>query len=193
MPRRLLIAPGFLLIGTGLMLMRGLTPTSDWTHLFAGMIISGIGGGLVTTPLISTAVGVVEPARAGMASGINSTLRQVGVATGVAALGTILASHVHSSVIGRLNDTALAGHAHAIADAISTGGTEQTIATTPAPLRGLVATTARSALVQGLNTILLISAIVAFATAVVSFALIRERDFVTTEEHEEQPELAIAA
>ncbi len=97
-PRRLLIAPGFVLIGAGLMLMRGLTPSSGWTHLLAGMIVSGLGGGLVSTPLISTAVGVVEPARAGMASGINSTLRQVGIATGVAALGTILASQVRASV-----------------------------------------------------------------------------------------------
>jgi len=173
--------------------MRGLTPSSGWTHLLAGMSVSGIGGGLVSTPLISTAVGVVEPARAGMASGINSTLRQVGIATGVAALGTILASHVHSSVIGRLNDTPLAGHAHALAHGISTGGTQQAIATAPAPLRGLVATTARSALVQGLNTILLIAAIVALATAVLSFVLIREREFVTAEEHDEEPELAMAA
>ena len=192
-PRRLLITPGFLLIGVGLMLMRGLTPSSGWTHLLAGMIVSGIGGGLVSTPLISTAVGVVEPARAGMASGINSTLRQVGVATGVAALGTILATHVHSSVLGRLSGTALNAHAHAIADAVSTGGTQHAIATTPAPLRGLVATTAQSALVDGLNTILLIAAIVAFATAVASFVLIRERDFVTADEHEEEPELAMAA
>jgi predicted MFS family arabinose efflux permease len=51
--RRLLIAPAFLLIGAGLLLMRGLTPRSDWTHLLAGMIVSGIGGGLVSTPLIS--------------------------------------------------------------------------------------------------------------------------------------------
>jgi EmrB/QacA subfamily drug resistance transporter len=192
-PRRLLIAPGFLLIGAGLLLMRGLTPSSGWTHLLAGMIVSGIGGGLVSTPLISTAVGVVEPARAGMASGINSTLRQVGVATGVAALGTILASHVRASVLDRLSGTALAGHAHAIAHAVSTGGTAHTIATTPAPLRGLVAATARSALTQGLNTILLIGAIVAFTAAVVSFALIHERDFVTAEEGEEQTELAVAA
>ena len=35
----------------------------------------------------------VEPARAGMASGINSTLRQVGIATGVAALGAIFSHH----------------------------------------------------------------------------------------------------
>ncbi len=51
------------------------------------MIVAGIGAGLVNAPLASTAVGVVEPARAGMASGINTTFRQVGVATGVAALG----------------------------------------------------------------------------------------------------------
>jgi EmrB/QacA subfamily drug resistance transporter len=195
-PRRLLITPGFFLIGAGLMLMRGLTPSSGWTHLLAGMIVAGIGGGLVSTPLVSTAVGVVEPARAGMASGINSTLRQVGIATGVATLGTILASHVRSSVLSGLSGTALAGHAHAIAHGVSSGGTAQTIATTPAPLRGLVAATARSALVDGLNTVLLISAIVAFAAAVVSLVLIRERDFVALEEGDESTEpaeLAIAA
>ena len=108
-PRRLLIAPGFLLIGAGLLLMRGLTPSSGWTHLLAGMIVCGLGGGLVSTPLISTAVGVVEPARAGMASGINSTLRQVGIATGVATLGTILVSHVHSSVLTGLQRHAARG------------------------------------------------------------------------------------
>ena len=195
-PSRLLITPGFLLIGAGLLLMRGLTPNSGWTHLLAGMIVAGIGGGLVSTPLVSTAVGVVEPARAGMASGINTTLRQVGVATGVAALGTILASRERSSVLSGLNGTALAGHAHAIAHAVSTGGTAQTIATTPAPLQGLVATTARSAFVDGLNAILLISAIVAFAASVFSLVLIRERDFVTLEEGEEpteSTELAVAA
>jgi MFS family permease len=167
-PRRLLIAAGFLLVGAGLLLMRGLTPTSDWTHLLSGMIVSGLGGGLVGTPLISTAVGVVAPARAGMASGINSTLRQVGIATGV----------------------------DAIAHGISTGEAPRTIANAPAPLRGLVAGTARSALVDGLNTILLISAVVAFAAAVESFLLIRERDFVTAEAEavgEEQVELPMAA
>jgi hypothetical protein len=85
------------------------------------------------------------------------------------------------------------GHAHTIAHEISTGGAPQAIATAPAPLRGMVAATARSALVQGLNTIMLIAAIVSFAAAAVSFVLIRERDFVTAEESEEQPELAVAA
>jgi hypothetical protein len=194
-PRRLLIGVGFVLVGTGLLLMRGLTPDSGWTHLLAGMIVAGLGGGLVSTPLVSTAVGVVEPARAGMASGINATLRQVGIATGVAGLGTILASHVRGSVVDRLAGTPLAGRADSLAHAISTGGTPHAIASTPAPLRGLVAETARASLVSGLNTILLIAALVSFAAAVASFALIRERDFVVPahEEDDVSPELAVAA
>jgi hypothetical protein len=57
-----------------------------------------------------------------------------------------------------------------------------------------VALTARSALVDGLNTIMLISAVVALAAAVASFILIRERDFVALEEaEEEERELAVAA
>jgi EmrB/QacA subfamily drug resistance transporter len=89
---RWLIGPGLLLVGTGLLLMRGLEPSSDWTHLVPGFIVAGFGAGFVNPPLASTAVGVVEPRQAGMASGINSTFRQVGIATSVAALGSILAT-----------------------------------------------------------------------------------------------------
>src|SRR6266567_2329319 len=110
-PRKLLIAPGFVLIGVGLLLMRGLTPASEWTHLLPGMIVAGVGAGLVNVPLVSTAVGVVEPARAGMASGINSTFRQIGIATGVAALGTIFAADIRSGVVSRLSGTPLAPRA----------------------------------------------------------------------------------
>jgi EmrB/QacA subfamily drug resistance transporter len=91
-PVRWLIGPGLLMVGAGLLLMRGLDPSSDWTHLIPGFLVAGLGSGLVNPPLASTAVGVVEPRFAGMASGINSTFRQVGIATSVAALGSILAT-----------------------------------------------------------------------------------------------------
>ena len=181
-PRRLLIAPGFVLVAGGMLLMRGLTMASGWTHLLPGMIVAGIGAGLVNVPLISTAVGVVEPARAGMASGINSTLRQVGVATGVAALGSLFASQVRSTVISHLVDTPLAPHAHQIAHGISTDGATHAISASPAPLRGLLAGAARAGFVAGLNEILLAGAIVAFAGALASLALVHERDFITTDQ-----------
>lgn len=91
MPVRLLIGPGLLLVGIGLLMMRGLTAGSSWSHLIVGFIVSGAGAGLVNAPLASTAIGVVAPPDAGMASGINTTFRQVGIATAVAALGSIFA------------------------------------------------------------------------------------------------------
>jgi hypothetical protein len=73
------------------MLMRGLGPDSDWTHMLPGFLIAGLGSGMVNPPLASTAVGVVEPKDTGMASGISATCRQVGIAMAVAALGSIFA------------------------------------------------------------------------------------------------------
>ena len=86
-PTRWLIGPGLLLVGVGLLVMTGLTGLSDWTHLIPGFIVGGLGAGLVNPPLASTAIGVVPPAKAGMASGVNSTFRQIGIAAGIAALG----------------------------------------------------------------------------------------------------------
>jgi EmrB/QacA subfamily drug resistance transporter len=177
-PIRLLIGPGFVLIGAGLVLMRGITPTDDWTHLLPGMIVAGVGAGLVNVPLASTAVGVVEPARAGMASGINSTFRQIGIATGVAALGSVLAGEVSSSVITKLASSPLASGSHALASSISKGSILQAMHGVPPQLRGLASAAAKGSFVDGLNTIVLIGAIVASAAAVLTFALIRQRDFV---------------
>ena len=41
MPIRLLIGPGLILVGAGLLLMRGLNAQSGWTHLIPGMILGG--------------------------------------------------------------------------------------------------------------------------------------------------------
>jgi EmrB/QacA subfamily drug resistance transporter len=92
MPIRWLIGPGLLLVGVGLLLMRGLSADSSWIHLLPGFIVAGAGTGMINPPLASTAVGVVAQHDAGMASGMNSTFRQVGIATSVAALGSIFAS-----------------------------------------------------------------------------------------------------
>ena len=121
-PIRLLIGPGLILVGIGLLLMRGLDAGSTWTHLIPGMIVGGLGVGLVNPPLASTAVGVVRPQQAGMASGINSTFRQVGIATGIALLGTLFSNKVKDEVLTRV--TAVPGLSHQgprIAAAVQSG------------------------------------------------------------------------
>ena len=78
--------------------MHGIEVGDSWTVLLPGFLISGIGIGMTNPGIASVAIGVVEPARAGMASGINCTFRQVGIATGVAALGAIFQSRVDSKL-----------------------------------------------------------------------------------------------
>ena len=85
----LLAGAGLTLVGIGLLLMRLIEPDSGWTVLLPGFLVAGAGMGLANPAIASGAVGVVEPQRAGMASGINSTFRQVGIATGIAALGAL--------------------------------------------------------------------------------------------------------
>jgi EmrB/QacA subfamily drug resistance transporter len=116
LPVRILLGAGMSLVGVALLLMHGITKSSDWTTLLAGFLVGGVGVGLVNAPLASVAVSVVEPRRAGMASGINNTFRQVGIATGIAGLGAIFQSQ--ASFVAGLNEILLVGAFVAFAGAV---------------------------------------------------------------------------
>src|ERR671929_212354 len=88
-PVRLLLGTGLAFVAVGLLLMGNLSDSSGWTALLPGQVLAGIGIGLATPGLASTAVGVVRPQLSGMASGANNTARQLGLATGIAGLGSI--------------------------------------------------------------------------------------------------------
>jgi EmrB/QacA subfamily drug resistance transporter len=187
-PVRALLGAGLLLVGVGLLLMRGVEPTSGWTVLVVGFVVAGIGSGLVNPPLASTAIGVVEPRRSGMASGINSTFRQVGIASGVAALGAVFQHHVHDELAA-----AAAGAPGAAGDperidqlaaAVTAGQTDRALQAIPSlsaeqleRLRDL----ADATFVSGLNTLFLITAIVALVGAAGAVLLIRRQDFVVSQ------------
>jgi EmrB/QacA subfamily drug resistance transporter len=178
-PVRALIGPGLVLVGAGLLLMRGLTASSTWTHLIPGLIVAGVGVGFVNPPLASTAVGVVQPRRAGMASGINSTFRQVGIATGIALLGALFASRLASAVAALTARTPFAAHSATIATALRGGGVQRVFAATPPAQRGLLAGIVTGSFTTALNEILLVAAIISFASGVLAFVLIRAKDFAS--------------
>jgi EmrB/QacA subfamily drug resistance transporter len=155
-PVRLFLGGGLALTGGALLLMHGLTLSSTASALIPGFVVGGIGIGLVNAPLAATAVSVVEPRRAGMASGINNTFRQIGIATGIAALGAIFQSKIASDLGNPQAAQAVAsGDVHAAA-----GGA--------------------MAFIQGMNSILFVAAFVLFAGAILVFFLIREKDFVAS-------------
>jgi EmrB/QacA subfamily drug resistance transporter len=182
-PIRLLIGPGLTLVGIGLLIMTGLSGTSSWTHLLPGLVLSGFGAGLVNPPLASTAIGVVSPERAGMASGVNSTARQVGFATAIAAYGTIFITAFRRHLDGNLAATpTLAGRSHAIVAAVRQGSVSHILATTPPALRGPLESAIRAAFAHGIDDLAIVSGAVALVGALGAFALIRGKDFVHRQE-----------
>ncbi|HSO98256.1 MAG TPA: MFS transporter [Solirubrobacteraceae bacterium] len=179
-PVRFLLSLGLLCVGGGLLLMRGLNARSDWTALLAGFIVAGAGVGLVNPALASTAVGVVPPQRSGMASGINSTFRQVGIATGIAVLGAIFESAISSRLAPRLAGTPAAGHAATLSHAIAAGGAPQVLKAIP-PAQRLQASHAIDVAFTGaMNEILLVAGIVALLGATLGLGLVRGSDFVAS-------------
>ena len=113
-----------------------------------------------------------------MASGINSTFRQVGIATGIALLGTLFANHVREQVLAAVAAIpALTARGPQIATAVQSGQIGNVIARLPAAARHVVAIITRAAFTTGLNHILLVAAIIALASGVVSLATIRSKDF----------------
>ncbi|MFF5213525.1 MFS transporter [Streptosporangium sp. NPDC000396] len=178
-PTRWLIGPGLVVVGIGLLLMTGVTAESDWTHLIPGFIVTGIGAGVVNPPLASTAIGVVPVYRAGMASGVNQTFRQVGIAVGIALYGSIFTASLRDALQERLASVpALQGHADQIADAIRTGVPGQAIAAAPPEFRGQVNSAIRASFATSLNDLLVAGGILALVGGVLAFVLIRSKDFV---------------
>jgi hypothetical protein len=68
------------------------SPTVSGALLAVPLFVYGIGVGLATAQLTSIVLSDIPAQRSGLASGANSTMRQVGSALGIAILGTVLFS-----------------------------------------------------------------------------------------------------
>src|SRR3712207_3084116 len=88
-PARYMLGLGLGMAGAGLLLMSGIDAGSEWTTLLGGFLVAGAGIGLLNPVIADVALSVVPKEQSGMASGINDTFRQVGIAVGIAAWGAI--------------------------------------------------------------------------------------------------------
>ncbi len=178
LPARGLLGGGLILVGSGLLLMRGIDADSSWTELLAGFIVAGIGIGTINPSIANAAIGVVHPARSGMASGVSSTFRQVGIATGIAGLGAIFQSQIAARLTTALAGTLGASRTDQIAHAVSAGGAPRAISGSPAAARPRLEHAIHVAFTAALNDILLVAAVVALVGGLLALALVRSSDFI---------------
>ncbi|WP_285565016.1 MULTISPECIES: MFS transporter [unclassified Streptomyces] len=92
-PARMLMAPGFLTAGVGMLLLTQLEIDSSYAAvILPGQLLLGLGMGTAFMPAMSLATHGIEPRDAGVASAMVNTSQQVGGAIGTALLNTIAAS-----------------------------------------------------------------------------------------------------
>jgi EmrB/QacA subfamily drug resistance transporter len=99
---RVCLVAGLLLCGVGLALMLDLDPDAGGLRLLPGLVLFGIGAGVVNPTMTVAALGTVDAAHSGMASGVNNTARQVGIAAGIAGLGAVFEARLADGVGARL-------------------------------------------------------------------------------------------
>src|SRR5215213_1346643 len=112
----------FVAAGTGLLLSR-----------VQARYLIGAGLGLINPAVADVAVSVVPKEQSGMASGINDTFRQVGIAVGIAAWGAIFlgrgASHVEELVAG--TPAATGDRPRELVEAVASGNLDSAVAQAP--------------------------------------------------------------
>ncbi len=175
---RVLMAIGLAGTGAGLMLMSGLDPSSGWTALLPGFIVGGLGVGILNPVIADVALSVVPKERSGMAAGVNDTFRQVGISVGTAAWGAIFLARGSAKVATLVAGTpaAIDGRPRRLVEALTGGHLTAAVRAVPRGARDLVVGATHQGFISGLDSILTIGAAVAFAAAVLSLWLVRERE-----------------
>lgn len=83
---------GLLMIATGFAVLGALTPTSVYPVVTAGLLLVGGGVGFAGPAATNTVLSAIPRQRAGMGSALNDAHSQLGVALGIAGLGSVLAA-----------------------------------------------------------------------------------------------------
>jgi EmrB/QacA subfamily drug resistance transporter len=97
---RWLMATGMLLLTGSLLDFAQLEPTSTFWDVVPALILGGLGMGLVMTPTTAAAMGSVAVDKAGVGSAVINSMRQVGGSLGIAVMGAVVATQVHTQIPG---------------------------------------------------------------------------------------------
>jgi EmrB/QacA subfamily drug resistance transporter len=144
------VATGMALVAVAFALLTSTTTASSYWQSFPAFLLMGVGVGLAFAPCTEAVMGSVPLDRAGVGSATNSASLQIGGATGVAVLGSLLNSRYKAQMSHILVPYHLS---HSISTLIesSLGGALAVAAQAPGHLGTLLASAARGAFVSGMD------------------------------------------
>jgi EmrB/QacA subfamily drug resistance transporter len=172
-----------LAVAAGLLLfaLPGAEHGSYWTSFFPGMVVQGFGMALVITPLTTAALGSVDSARSGLASGVNNAVTRVAGLLAVALLGMIVYATFSVNLDTRLESMDLPGGARSELEAAKAnlGAAEAPGGVDP----GTAARIERAideSFVAGFRAVMLVSTGLALASALAAALLVGGRIIART-------------
>ncbi|HSY15176.1 MAG TPA: MFS transporter [Jatrophihabitantaceae bacterium] len=164
-----IIGGGLLLIGAGALISALLVHSgSSWPALIAGFCVVGVGVGLATPTMASTAMSAVTPERGGMAAGAVNTARQLGYAFGIAVLGSVFAARAAHSLAG-----AGVPRASRVSAALAGGQAHTVIGTASVATRGKLVDAVHDAFAAGLDAAFLVAGVAGILAGLAVLALVR--------------------
>jgi DHA2 family multidrug resistance protein-like MFS transporter len=170
---RTLIAGGMLLTAAGMIAMAVMHPSSGLTILVSAYVVMSFGINVAITLTTDNIMSVAPPERAGAASAISETSAELGLALGIAILGSI----------------ATASYRHLVADNVPAGMRADLVTAARATLAGAVVAakelggaageslliTARDAFAASLNLVSAISALLVISVSIVVLRVSRAK------------------
>jgi len=149
---------------------------SYWTSFFPGMVVQGLGMALVITPLTTAALGSVDSARSGLASGVNNAVTRVAGLLAVTLLGMIVYATFSVNLDTRLESMDLPGGARSELEAAKAnlGAAEAPEGVDPGTA-WRVERAIDESFVAGFRAVMLVSAGLALASALAAALLVGGR------------------
>ena len=157
------------------------------------MLVAGCGAGLLNGTTVKVLGGAVPPDRAGMASGLASTTRFIGILLAVAGLGAVLADTVRNTFVKAAAAAGLGNEvSQAAAKRVASGELVGMLHTLPNSLREHLHDVGLMAFADGFSAAALLAAAIAAVACILTFAFVRSDDTAPVAlPREEQPCKAI--
>ncbi|MFE0178863.1 MFS transporter [Streptomyces sp. NPDC059002] len=172
---RNVLSGALLLVAIGCGWLTVIHPGIGSLGLLGPLVVIGIGIGLIFGLMDGAAVSTVPATRVGMATGMFNTIRLASEAVAVAGMVAAMVSLVQSKVSDGLDRFAGAPDAHAVADSVTSGNSTDAAEKVTAGSRTEFLDFLSQGHTDGLRAVLWGAAAICAVTAVILFAVLKDR------------------
>ena len=169
---RWMIFSGMLLTALGIYLMSHLSLDTGWPDLILPLAVCGLGMGLAMPPMTSAVITNAPQENSGVASGILTTMRNIGAVLGISAIGAVLQNQLVKNLQEALNQIPQLPSfiRDRILAEISSGNLRMgaTMPALPGPIGDQLLLLFQEQFAHSLNTAMMVSVFVCLAGAIVA-------------------------